>query len=52
MYDISICDPFVIESSNRRNDISCPAKPGFVGDDDRICDMCIIRPVNVARINL
>ena len=36
-------------SSSRRKETSCEARPGFVGDDDRIWDIRIARPVSVAR---
>lgn len=42
--------PFVTASSSRRNEISGGLNPGFVGDDDRILEMCTGRPVRVDNI--
>lgn len=49
VYDIWREEPLVMASRRRRKEISCGARPGFVGDEDRIWEMCIGRPVSVER---
>lgn len=39
-------------SRRRRKDISCDARPGCVGEDERIWEMCTGRPVRVERTSL
>jgi hypothetical protein len=36
-------------SRRRRKEISCGARPGFVGDEERIWETCMGRPVSVER---
>ncbi len=36
-------------SRRRRKEISCAARPGLVGEDERICEMWTGRPVRVER---
>jgi len=39
----------VILSRRRRKEISCGARPGFVGDEERIWEIWMGRPVSVER---
>ena len=39
----------VIESSSRKKEISCGARPGFVGEEERISEMWMGFPVSVER---
>lgn len=38
-----------MDSRRRKSEISCGARPGFVGFLDRIWEMCMGRPWSVAR---
>jgi hypothetical protein len=38
-----------MESRRRRKEISCGARPGCVGEEDRICEMWMGFPVSVER---
>jgi hypothetical protein len=38
-----------MESRSRRKETSCGARPGCVGDEERICEIWIGRPVRVER---
>ena len=40
--------PLETASSRRKNDTSCGARPGAVGDEALICEIRIVRPVSVA----
>lgn len=48
VYENSMMEPLVMESSRRRNDTSCGARPGAVCEEALICEMRIARPVKVA----
>lgn len=50
--DNSMILPFVTASSRRRKDTSCDAKPGCVGDVERIFDIRIGLPVRVESVSL
>ncbi len=39
VYDICMTEPLVILSKSRRKDTSWGARPGFEGDEERICEM-------------
>lgn len=45
-----MCEPFVTASSRRSRLTSWGARPGAVGEEERICEMRIGRPVRVARM--
>lgn len=49
VYDICMTEPLVMLSRRRRKDISCGARPGLVGEEERICEMWTGRPVKVER---
>ena len=49
VYENSMCEPFVMDSSRRRKDTSCGARPGDVCDDALICDIRMGLPVRVAK---
>jgi hypothetical protein len=49
VYDICITEPFVTLSKRRRKEISCGARPGFVGDEERIWEIWMGLPVSVER---
>lgn len=42
-------EPLVTASRRRRRDISWGARPGWVGEEERILEMCTGRPVRVER---
>ena len=44
-----MCEPFVMDSSRRRKETSCAARPGAVCDDALICDTRMGLPVKVAK---
>lgn len=41
-------EPLVMLSRSRRKEISCGRRPGEV-EEERICEICIGRPVSVER---
>lgn len=49
VYEICIVVPLVMLSRRRRKEISCGARPGFVGEEERMLEIATGRPVSVER---
>lgn len=49
-YEICMEEPLVTASRRRRKETSCGARPGFVGEELRILEMWMGRPVRVAMV--